>query len=343
MTDTTASDAPRRVIPLNDGEPVRIVCADGDDGYRALLDDVTWNALDDAAIHLDWFNGTPGNDDEWLERIGDAQGLLLLWSVPDDVLRRSSRLKAVSWVGTGVETFVNVPLAATLGITVCNTPGYGSQAVAEHSLGLMLALARNTAGFDADMRQGRWPREDVRGIELSGKTVGVVGLGGIGTRVAELCGTLGMRVLAWTRRPDADRLARVGAELVTLPELFARSDVVTLHLAVTDTTMGIISEELLRLMKPTAFLINTARAELVDESALLDVLRAGRIAGAALDVFPVEPLPADNPWRELSNVLLTPHIGFRTPEASGRSVRIAVANLIAYFAGSPQNVVTVDG
>ncbi len=128
-------------------------------------------------IGLDWHNGTPASDEEWLTRIGDAEGLLLLWKIPDAVMRGRPRLKAIAWVGTGVTTFVNIPLAGELGIVVSNTPGYGSSAVAEHALGLMLALARNTVALDAQLRKGGWPREDVRGVELAGKTVGVVGLG----------------------------------------------------------------------------------------------------------------------------------------------------------------------
>jgi D-3-phosphoglycerate dehydrogenase len=203
----------------------------------------------------------------------------------------------------------------------------------------MLALARNTVALDAELRAGGWPREEVRGVELAGKTVGIVGLGGIGTRVAQLCGCFGMRVLAWTRDPAPGRLAAAGAEYAPLDRLVAEADVVTLHLPAAAETEGILSAALIGRMKPHAYLINTARAELVDERALVAALRDGRIAGAALDVFAVEPLPSDNPWRGLPNVILTPHVGFRTPEASGRSVRMALENLVDFFTGTPRNVV----
>jgi D-3-phosphoglycerate dehydrogenase len=226
-----------------------------------------------------------------------------------------------------------------LGIAVSNTPGYGANAVAEHALGLMLALARDTVAMDRAMREGRWPREEVRGFELAGKTLGVVGLGQIGTTLAQMCAGLSMRVLGWNRTVTPERLAVARAEYADLPDLMARSDIVSLHLAQAPETERLISRELLARMKTTAYLVNTARGELIDDDALLDALRAGRIAGAALDVFSAEPLPADHPYRGLPNVILTPHVGFRTPEASGRSVRIAIENLIGQFTGRAQNVV----
>jgi D-3-phosphoglycerate dehydrogenase len=316
-----------------------IVCADGDEGYLALIGDDQRAELARHRIALEWHNGTPASDDEWLARIDDAEGLLLLWSIPDAVLRAAPKLRVVSWVGTGVATFVNIPLAAERGILVCNTPGYGSNAVAEHTLGLMLALARDTARLDGELRAGRWPREEVRGVELAGKTVGVIGLGGIGTRVSQLCAALGMCVLAWTRDPTPERMTAAGATFAELDDLLAAADVVTLHLPHTRETDRLLSAERLRLLKPSALLINTARAELIDEGASLAALRERRIAGAALDVYAIEPLPPDNPWRELPNVILTPHVGFRTPEASSRSVRIALDNLIGALTGAPRNVV----
>lgn len=316
-----------------------IACADGDAGYLALIDAKQRATLAQHGIALDWHNGTPASDAVWLARIGDADGLLLLWTIPDAVMRGCPSLKAIAWVGTGVATFVNIPLANELGIVVSNTPGYGSNAVAEHALGLMLALARNTVALDAELRAGGWPRDDVVGVELAGKTVGVVGLGGIGTRVAQLCGALGMRVLAWTRSPSTERLSEAGATYAELDDLLAASDIVTLHLPHTSDTDRLLSTERLRRMQPRSFIVNTARAELIDEDALVNALCDGRIAGAALDVFAHEPLPSDNPYRGLPNVILTPHIGFRTPEASRRSVAIALDNLIGALTGEPRNVV----
>jgi D-3-phosphoglycerate dehydrogenase len=317
----------------------RIVCADGDEGYRALLGAPTLDALAAAGIEFGWHNGQPKSEAEWRARLGDADGLVLLWSLPDAVLLASPQLRAISWVGSGVGTFVNVPLASSRGVAVCNTSDYGANAVAEHTLGLMLALARDTVSHDRAMRAGEWPRESVRGFELAGKTLGVVGLGGIGARVAALGAMLDMRVLVWTRSPSPERVAGLAAEYVALEELFARSDVVSLHLAHTPATTELSGRDLLERMRPSAFLINTARAELIDNAALLDALRSGSIAGAALDVFAPEPLPPDDPLRQLPNVILTPHVGFRTPEATRRSIETAVQNLLGYFTEQPQNVV----
>jgi phosphoglycerate dehydrogenase-like enzyme len=316
-----------------------MVCADGDEETRALIDDALWERLTRRGITLNWHNGIPASNDEWLARIGDADGLLLLWSIPDEVMRAAPNLNAIAWVGTGVSTFVNIPLATELGIVVSNTPGYGSNAVAEHTLGLMLALARKTVPLASAMREGEWPRENVVGVELSGKTVGVVGLGGIGTRVAQLCGALGMHVLAWTRSPSAERLADASATFAEIDDLLASSDVVTLHLPHTPDTDRLLSAVQLHKMKPSAYLVNTARAELVDQEALIGALTEGRIAGAALDVFADEPLPEDNPWRGLPNVILTPHIGWNTPEANRRSVEIALGNLVGALGGEPRNAV----
>lgn len=317
----------------------RIVCADGDEGYRALLGDELLNELGAAGVELVWHDGAPIDEASWLARIGDADGLLLLWTLPDDVLRASAALRVIAWVGSGVGTFINVPLATKCGVAVCNTPNYGANAVAEHALGLMFALARGTVAHDRALRAGGWPREEVLGFELAGKTLGVVGLGGIGMRMAQLGGLLGMRVLAWTRTPSHARLAAVGAAGTSLEALLEQSDFVSLHLAHTPQTEGLIGRHLLGRMRPSAYLINTARAELVDREALLMALRTGAIAGAALDVFAPEPLPVDDPLRELPNVVLTPHVGFRTPEASRRSIEMAVRNLLGFFRGQPRNVV----
>lgn len=316
-----------------------IVCTDGDERDRAQIVPGMQQQLDGAGITLAWHNGEPKDDTEWLRRIGDANGVLVYWAIPDAVLRAAPALRVISWVGTGVSTFVNLDLATERSIAVCNTPGYGNTAVAEHAVGLMFALARNTVAMHNALAAGEWPREDVGGFELAGKTVGVVGLGGIGTRVAQLCSAIGMRVIAWTRNPTDERLRVAGATYASLDDLAKGADIVSLHLLATPDTNGIVSSAFLRQMKPSAFLVNTARGELIDDMALIDALREGRIAGAALDVFVPEPLPADHPYRALPNLILTPHIGYRTPEASERTVRIAIENLIDFATGHPRNVV----
>lgn len=325
----------------NQPPPRHIVCADGDADYFALLGAPLHERVADAGFVLDWHHGEPVDDAAWLARIGDAEGVLLFWALPDAVLRALPYAKVIAWVGTGVGEFVNLDLATERGIAVCNTPGYGNTAVAEHALGLLLALARNTAAHDRALRAGRWPRDEVRGMELADKTIGIVGLGGIGGQFATLCAALGMRVLVWTRSPDPARLAALGATAVPdLDDLLRASDAVSLHLPVTPETANILDARRLALLPEHALLVNTARGELVDEDALAAALRAGRLAGAALDVFRDEPLPPNHRWRDIENVILTPHVGFRTPEASGRSVRLALENLLAYLGdGTPQHVV----
>jgi D-3-phosphoglycerate dehydrogenase len=192
-------------------------------------------------------------------------------------------------------------------------------------------------------REGRWEPGRFQGMELRGKTLGIVGLGPIGAEVARLGAGLGMRLLAWTRRAAPERAVH-GARLVGLEELFATSDVVTLHLAYTQESQGLISRALLERMKPGAWFVNTARAKLVDNAALVDLLRAGRIRGAAVDVHESEPPPADYVLRTLPNVLLTPHIGYNTPEAASNMLRIAIATVEAFARGERLHVVNApDG
>jgi D-3-phosphoglycerate dehydrogenase len=178
-------------------------------------------------------------------------------------------------------------------------------------------------------------------VELRGKTLGVVGLGGIGREMARLGAGIGMRVLGWTRRATPDRAVH-GLTLAPLERLMAESDVVSLHLLLQPGTRGFLSRALLERMSPHAYLVNTARAGIVDNGALLDLLRAGRIAGAAFDVFDEEPLPPDNPWRGMPNVLVTPHIGYNTREASLNMLNIAIATIEAHLAGQRLHVVNPD-
>ncbi len=255
----------------------------------------------------------------------------------DEALVNAPRLKLVSILGTGTD---NVDLAAARrrGISVTNTPGVGAPSVAELTVGLMLALVRAIPVSDARVRQGTW--QHVEGPELAGKTLGLLGLGAIGQYVARVGGALGMHVVAWSYSHDAVRAARLGVELLERDDVFRRADVLSVHLRNTPEVRGVVGVRELGLMKPSAYLINTARGALVDEAALVAALRAHQIAGAALDVYTEEPLPAErNPFRELSNVVLTPHLGAVTHEANTRSRAMPVDNIIAYLEGRPQNVV----
>jgi D-3-phosphoglycerate dehydrogenase / 2-oxoglutarate reductase len=228
--------------------------------------------------------------------------------LPTALAARCAALKHVVFLGTGAASYMNVEELAERGIRVHTIKGYGDIAVAEHTIALMVAACRDVARMDREIRSGSWVTRE--GMQLSGKTLGVIGLGGIGREVVRLGRGLGMQVLAWNRTP------RAGDALVELDELLARSDVVSLHLVLNDDTRGFLGPAQIARIKPGAVLINTARGALVDEAALIEALRSGRIRHAGLDVFQSEPLRPDHPLAAMDNVTLTAHAGFRTLEAS---------------------------
>lgn len=219
---------------------------------------------------------------------------------------------------------MNLPAAAQLGIVVANTPGLLNEAVADYAMGMMLSLARRIPDGWLSLREGRW--EAFWGPGLGGKTLGMVGCGGIGQAVVKRARGFDMRLLACDPAPSAEA-ERLGVEFVSLEHLLAESDFVSLHTALTPETRGLIGEAALRAMKPSAFLINTARGAVIDEAALARALREGWIAGAALDVFVVEPLPAHHPLHSVPNLLLTPHLASLGYE-SGAQVSAAVVDAI---------------
>ncbi len=225
---------------------------------------------------------------------------------------------------------VDVTAATSRGVLVTETDGSRSSA-AEHTMALILAIARRIPQEDQAMRRGTW--QTGLGTDLAGKTLGIVGLGRIGTRIAAFGRFLDMRVIAWGPSLDDGRAAAAGAIRVSLEDLFGESDVVSIHLRLSERTTGIVGARYLSLMKPTAYFINTARGALVDEAALIDALREHRIAGAALDVFSVEPLPAGHPFLSLNNVVLSPHMGFVTREAYDLFFRQVVENISCYLDG----------
>jgi phosphoglycerate dehydrogenase-like enzyme len=259
-------------------------------------------------------------------------------ALDDEAFSHAPRLRMVSILGTGTDN-VDLTAATRRGITVTNTPGVGAPSVAELTIGLMVALARAIPLSDARLRRGTW--QHVEGPELAGKTLGLLGLGAIGAYVAGLARAFGMHVIAWSFAHDVARAERLGVELVReRDDVFRRADVVSVHLRNTPEVRGLVGARELALMQPSAYLINTGRGALVDDAALADALRARRIAGAALDVYTEEPLPPErNPFRELDNVILTPHIGAVTREANARSRAMPVDNIIAFLEGHPEHVV----
>ncbi len=316
---------------------MKLVCPDGEPQYRRLLEPEQLARMEMDGHELEWFDEPPQSDEAWVERLSGAEGVLLLWRLPPGVLRACPSVRVISFVGTGVESYVEMEEAlAGGGVTVCNVPHYGDNAVAEHALALALAVARGVADGDRAVRAGSW--EQTEGLELAGRRLGVVGAGPIGKRMIDLGRALGMTVVCWTRRRSAERERELAVPLVELEELFSTSDVVSLHLAHRPETEGIVTRRLLSLLQPHAILVNTARGRLIDEQALAELLRAGAIRGAGLDVLGTEPPPPDHPLLSAPRTVLTPHVGFHTTEASGELVRVAFENLLAFARGEPQNV-----
>jgi phosphoglycerate dehydrogenase-like enzyme len=250
------------------------------------------------------------------------------------VLERLPDLRLL--VTTGMRNkSIDVAAAGELGITVCGT---GSQAAAtvELTWALILATLRHLPQEDTAMRSGAW--QQTIGGDLESASLGVVGLGRLGSRVARIGAAFGMDVIAWSQNLTDERAAEVGARRVRKDELFATADVVTVHLLLSKRTRGLIGADDLALMKHTAVLVNTSRGPIVDEAALVDVLRRGAIAGAGLDVYDIEPLPRDHPLRELRRAVLTPHLGYVTRGTYELFYREAVEDVAAFLAGDPIRV-----
>jgi D-3-phosphoglycerate dehydrogenase len=238
--------------------------------------------------------------------------------LPTHAMAQCKTLKHVIFLGTGARSYMHPEELEAIGIKVHIIKGYGDTAVAEHAIAMMWAAARGLARMDGGMRQGQWIRTE--GMELTGKTLGLIGYGGIGAEVARIAAGSGMRVLAWNRTPRT----APGVEFADLDTVLSESQVVSLHLLLTDETRGFLSAERLAKMQHGSILVNTARAAIVDEAAMIAMLRSGHLRHAALDVFGVEPLPPGDVLTTLPNVTLSAHSAFRTPEASDKLIRMAL-------------------
>lgn len=253
------------------------------------------------------------------------------------VITSVENLSMISVAFTGVD-HIDKKACLEKGITVCNAAGYSTDSVAELTFGLILAVLRKIIPGDAAVRSGG-TRAGLPGNDLAGKTLGIIGTGAIGLRVAELGRAFGCRLLGYSRTKRQEAVD-LGLQYVDLEELLQKSDIVTIHTPLTDETRLLINRERLSLMKPTAILINTARGPIIDNHALAEALEKGRIAGAGIDVFDTEPpLDTDYPLLHTKNTVLTPHVGFSTEEALYRRAEITIRNIEAWLAGNPQNVV----
>ena len=286
------------------------------------------------------FADRPETDAEKISRAADAEVLINTRSIvtwPGSVLEQLPRLRFITVCGIGTDA-VDLEAAKRMGIVVSNIPGKTAPVVAEHAFGLMLAAAKRAAFQTSEVRAGRWTLMD--NIFLGGKTLGVVGTGPIGARMAALGRGLGMRVLAWTFHPSDKRGVTLGVEYVELDQLLSESDVVSLHLKLTPDSQDMIGQRELELMKPGALLVNTGRGGLLDTGALIAALESGHLAGAALDVYPTEPISPDDPLLRCDQVILTPHNADQTPEGMDLLNEGVTDNTLAFLDGQPQNVVT---
>jgi D-3-phosphoglycerate dehydrogenase len=265
-------------------------------------------------IHRD-----PDVTPDQLPRVIDGAEIAIVdhTALPTEIARQCTGLRHVVFLGTGARSYMNPEELGQLGIAVHLIRGYGDTAVAESAIALMWAAARGIAQMDREMRAGSWLRED--GMQLTGKTLGLIGFGGIAAEVARIALGGGMRVIAWNRSTKA----YPDVQFVDLNTLLVACHVVSLHLLLNDETRGFLSRERIASMRPGAILVNTARGALVDEQAMIDALESGHIRHAGLDVFNIEPLPADHALTKLSNVTLSAHSAFRTPEASENLIQAA--------------------
>lgn len=278
-----------------------------------------WNRVhrpDDPAVEI---NNVPFEKNELARVIGGHDIAIDDHSyMPTELVAQCRSLKHIVFLGTGAASYMNVAEIEALGVKVHTIKGYGDTAVAEQTIALMMAACRDLARMDRNIRSGRW--QPLEGMQVFGKTLGIIGLGGIGAEVARIARGMGMEVIAWnrTRRTDAN------ATTVELDALLQKSDVVSLNLVLNDETRGFLDKARIARMKPGAILVNTARGALVDETALIEALNSGHIRHAALDVFHNEPLQADHPLARMENVTLSAHAAFRTLEASMTLLRRAI-------------------
>ncbi len=271
--------------------------------------------------------------EELAKEIGKYDALMVrsATKVTKDIIEKAENLKVIGRAGIGVDN-IDVEAASQKGIYVVNSPTGSTRSVAELTFALMFAVARKIHIADTTMRQGIWAKKKLKGIELMNKTLGLIGSGNIAQEVAKMANCLGMKVLVYSPHCTEEKARKMGAELRSLEEIFKEADFVSLHIPKTEETYHMVDERLLSLMKPTAYLINAARGGVVDEEALYKVLKEGKIAGAAIDVYEKEP-PEKSPLFELENVVFTPHIGAATKEGQIRAGTICAEQILKVLDG----------
>ena len=310
------------------------------DGYAANPGDLSWDGLKELG---DFVLYDRTNSEDVVERAKDADAILInKVRITDEILAQLPKLKYIGELATGYNN-IDIKAASKRGITVCNIPAYSTDSVAQMTFAHILNITNQVAHYADESRSGHWSKNpdfcywDTPLPELSAKTLGIVGLGNIGMKVAKIALDFGMDVFAYTSKNSADLPA--GIQKTTIEGLLGASDILTLHCPLTDDTRELINKETLALMRPGSIIINTGRGQLVNEQDVADALESGQLLGYGADVLTEEPPRADNPLLKQPHAYITPHIAWATKEARQRLLNICVENIKAFQAGEPINVV----
>lgn len=304
-----------------------------DDWQNVASGVVDWSVLE-AVGQVSFLHDYPADTPTMIERLQQFDVICLMRerSTFDQALLQGLPNLKLLVTGGMRNAAVDIPAAKALGIQVCGTDSY-KQAAPELTWALIMASTRNLLAEANSLRAGEW--QQGLGSDLHGKTLGILGLGNIGQRIAQFAKVFGMRVIAWSENLTPERAAESGVTWVSKRELFEQADVLSIHLVLSDRSRGLVDAQALGWMKPTARLVNTARGPIVDEAALIDALVSGRLAGAALDVFDQEPLPVDHPFRQLANVLATPHVGYVSERNYQQFYGQMIEDIQVWASGSP--------
>lgn len=309
-----------------------------DDYFNKALELADWTPLEGRADIKVFTEHMGENEDAAAKALADFEvivGMRERQRFPASLLERLPKLELLITTGMRNASF-DIAAATKQRVTVCGTGGVGSP-TSELAVGMMIALMRDIPRQYDSMKNGGWQTRP--GFDLAGKTMGMLGLGKLGGAVARVANAFDMKVIAWSQNLTDARAAECNATRVEKDELFKRSDVISVHLVLSDRSRGLVGEREFSLMKPTAYIVNTSRGPIIDEKALFKALQGRKIAGAALDVYGSEPLPKDDPIRKLDNVLLTPHLGYVTAENLAKMYTDVVADIIAFLDGNPVRVI----
>ena len=310
------------------------------DDYQSVAKDMAdWDSLQEAEV--EFFSDHLSNEEQIADRLREfdiVMGMRERTPFPKTLIEKLPNLKLLITSGARNASF-DLDAATKQGVMVCGTPGQG-EGPAELTWGLILALLRNIPQEDTQTRKGHWGTS--LGIGLEGKTLGILGLGHIGSLVARVGNAFGMNIIAWSTNLTADRASECNAKLVDKTALFAQSDIVSIHVRLSERTHGLVGQKELELMKATAYLINISRGPIVDETSLVQALASNAIAGAGLDTFDIEPLPNEHPLLKLNNTVITPHIGYVTKEGYSAFYEGVVENIRGFLSGEPIRVINKE-